>query len=106
MIALTENAASALRSAMDATSTPVVGLRVAAHAGGCSGFQYEMGLVESADPGDLTWESQGLAIFTDAESASRLTGTTIDFIETVDGAGFSFNNPHAKSKCGCGKSFC
>jgi iron-sulfur cluster assembly accessory protein len=106
MIALTENAAGAIRTAIDATSTPIAGLRVTAAAGGCSGYQYQMGLVESADPEDLRCESQGLSIFTDPDSAARLTGTTIDFIESLEGAGFSFSNPKAKSTCGCGKSFC
>jgi iron-sulfur cluster assembly accessory protein len=106
MIALTETAAGAIRSAIGATATPIAGLRVTAAAGGCSGYQYQMGLVESADPGDLRCESQGLHIFTDPDSAGRLTGTTIDFIQSLEGDGFSFNNPQAKSTCGCGKSFC
>jgi iron-sulfur cluster assembly protein len=106
MIALTETAAGAIRNAIGATPTPIEGLRVTAAAGGCSGYQYQMGLVESADPEDLRFESQGLLIFTDPDSAERLSGTTIDFIESLDGAGFSFNNPQAKSTCGCGKSFC
>jgi iron-sulfur cluster assembly protein len=106
MIALTETAAGAIRNAIGATPTPIAGLRVTAAAGGCSGYKYQMGLVESADPNDLRCESQGLSIFTDPDSAERLTGTTIDFIESLEGAGFSFNNPQAKSTCGCGKSFC
>ena len=63
-------------------------------------------LVESANPEDLRCESHGLQIFADPDSAGRLTGTTIDFIQSLEGAGFSFNNPQAKSTCGCGKSFC
>jgi iron-sulfur cluster assembly protein len=106
MIALTETAAGAIQSAILAAGTPIVGLRVTALAGSCSGYQYQMGLVESADPEDLRCESQGLAIFTDPDSAPRLSGTTIDFIESLEGTGFAFNNPQAKSKCGCGKSFC
>jgi iron-sulfur cluster assembly accessory protein len=106
MIALTETAAGAIRSAIGAAATPIAGLRVTAAAGGCSGYQYQMGLVESAGPQDLRCESQGLQIFTDPDSAGRLTGTTIDFIQSLEGAGFSFNNPHAKSTCGCGKSLC
>jgi iron-sulfur cluster assembly protein len=106
MIALTETAAGAIHTAIDATGTPIAGLRVTAVASGCSGYQYQMGLVESADPGDICCESQGLTIFTDPESAKRLAGTTIDFVNSLEGAGFSFNNPQAKSTCGCGKSFC
>jgi iron-sulfur cluster assembly accessory protein len=104
MIDLTETAAEAIRSAIDAAVSLIAGLRVTAVAGGCSGYQYQMGLVESVDPGDLCRESPGLQIFTDAESAGRLTGTTIDFIQSLEGAGFSFNNPQAKSSCGSGKS--
>ena len=106
MITLTENAVGAIRSAINATTTPIAGLRVTALDGGCSGFQYQMGLVESTNPGDLLCESGGLAIFSDPDSAARLSGTTIDYIESLEGAGFSFNNPQAKSSCACRKSFC
>lgn len=106
MISLTESAAGAIRNAIETNPAPVAGLRVTALAGGCSGYQYQMGLVAQADPEDIRCESQGLAIFTDSESATRLGGTTIDFVQSIEGAGFSFNNPQAKSTCGCGKSFC
>lgn len=106
MIALTENAAEAIRNAIGATSKRIAGLRVMALAGGCSGYQYQMGLVESADPGDLCCQSHELAIFTDPVSAELLNGATIDFTENLQGTGFSFNNPQAKSTCGCGKSSC
>lgn len=106
MISLTESAAGAIRSAIDAATTTITGLRVTALAGGCSGYQYQLALVEGADPGDLRCDSRGLAIFTDSESAARLEGTEIDFVTSLEGAGFSFHNPQAKSTCGCGKSFC
>lgn len=106
MIELTETAAVALRSAIQSTSTPIIGLRIAVQNGGCSGYQYQMGLVESSEPSDLYCESQGLSIYVDLESAPLLSGTTIDFVEGLEASGFSFNNPQAKSTCGCGKSFC
>jgi iron-sulfur cluster assembly accessory protein len=106
MIQLTEAAANALRSAITSTSTPIAGLRLSVLEGGCSGYQYQMGLVESAEPADLSCESLGLAVFIDPSSVPLISGTTIDFIDGLEGAGFSFNNPQAKSTCGCGKSFC
>ena len=106
MIQLTEAAAQALHSAITSTSTPIAGLRLTVQAGGCSGYQYQMGLVENAEPSDLFCESHGLAVFIDPSSAPLISGTTIDFIDGLDGAGFAFNNPQAKSTCGCGKSFC
>jgi iron-sulfur cluster assembly accessory protein len=106
MIELTEAAAHALHSAVSSTSAPLAGFRLTVKAGGCSGYQYEMGLVENAEPGDLPCESHGLAIFIDPASAALIAGTTIDFVDSLDGTGFAFNNPQAKSTCGCGKSFC
>ena len=68
MIQLTEAAAHALRTAITGTSTPIAGLRLSVLEGGCSGYQYQMGLVESAEPTDLSCESRGLAVFIDPSS--------------------------------------
>jgi iron-sulfur cluster assembly protein len=106
MIQLTEAAAQALRIAITSSSTPIAGLRLTVLAGGCSGYQYQMGLVENSDPADLSCESHGLAVFIEPTSAAFIAGTTIDFVDSLDGVGFAFDNPQAKSTCGCGKSFC
>lgn len=106
MIELTETAVSALRSAIAAAPAPIAGLRITVQPGGCSGNKYEMGLVQAAEEGDVVGESRGLAIFIDPASVPLLAGTTIDYVESLEGAGFSFSNPQAKSTCGCGKSFC
>jgi iron-sulfur cluster assembly protein len=106
MIELTQAAAEALHTAITSTSTTIAGLRLTVQAGGCSGYQYQMGLVENAEPTDLSCESRGLAVFIDPASVALISGTTIDFIDSLEGAGFAFNNPQAKSTCGCGKSFC
>ena len=106
MIQLTEAAADALHSAIAAVPNSIAGLRLEVQSRGCAGLQYEMGLVEQAKPEDFTCESRGVKILIDPASAALISGTTIDFIENLEGAGFSFNNPQAKSTCGCGKSFC
>jgi iron-sulfur cluster assembly accessory protein len=72
---------------------------------GCSGLGYDLNMVREAKPGDLTWEQEGVKIATDALSNKYLMGTEIDFVSSVTGAGFKFNNPNAKSSCGCGTSF-
>jgi iron-sulfur cluster assembly accessory protein len=72
---------------------------------GCSGFGYDLNLVKDARPGDLTWEQDGVKIATDAQSAGYLRGTEVDYLTTMQGTGFKFNNPNAKSSCGCGSSF-
>jgi iron-sulfur cluster assembly protein len=106
MIQLTETAVAALRNAIAATPMPIAGLRIAVQAGGCSGNKYEMGLVQAAEQGDVVGESHGVTIFIEPASVPLIAGTTIDFVEGLEGSGFSFSNPKAKSTCGCGKSFC
>ncbi|WP_224245908.1 HesB/IscA family protein [Hyalangium gracile] len=72
---------------------------------GCSGLGYDLNLVKESKQNDLTWEQDGVRITTDALSSKYLLGTTVDYVTTVTGAGFKFENPNAKSSCGCGTSF-
>jgi iron-sulfur cluster assembly protein len=72
---------------------------------GCSGMGYDLNLVPDASAGDLVFEQDGIKIATDALSAQYLGGTVVDYVTTVQGAGFKFSNPNAKSTCGCGTSF-
>lgn len=72
---------------------------------GCSGLGYDLNLVKEAKPNDHVWEQDGVRITTDALSSKYLLGTTVDFVSSVTGAGFKFDNPNAKSSCGCGTSF-
>ena len=106
MIQLTEAAAGALQSAIATVPRSMAGLRLVARSGGCAGLQYEMGLVESAGPEDISCESRGVKILIDPSSVALISGTTIDFIDSQEGTGFSFDNPHAQSKGGCDKSCC
>jgi iron-sulfur cluster assembly accessory protein len=72
---------------------------------GCSGLGYDLNLVKETRAGDLTWEQDGVQICTDAISVKYLTGTVVDYVKTDIAAGFKFENPNAKSSCGCGSSF-
>jgi iron-sulfur cluster assembly accessory protein len=74
-------------------------------AGGCSGYKYSMGLVQAAEPGDVVVEQGGVKVFVDEKSVPLLAGVVLDFAVSMDGAGFTFNNPNAQSSCSCGKSF-
>jgi iron-sulfur cluster assembly accessory protein len=106
MVQLTEAAADALRSAIATVPRSIAGLRLTVQSGGCAGLQYEMGLVENAGQEDFSCESHGVRILIDPSSVALISGTTIDFVDGRDGTGFSFDNPHARSKGGCGKSCC
>lgn len=105
MIQLTDNAVNAVRTAMAGAGQSVEGLRIAVEAGGCAGFKYLMGLVNQVDPSDHVFNSDGVKIFVEENSLSYLDGTKIDFVIGLEGSGFTFENPQAKSNCSCGKSF-
>jgi len=104
MIELTESAATAIRTAISGAQAPVEGLRIMVQAGGCAGHKYMMGLVQSAQEGDLAFEKAGVRVFVDPGSVDLLTGVTLDFTVGLEGAGFTFNNPNATTSCSCGKS--
>ncbi|MGH9358138.1 MAG: iron-sulfur cluster insertion protein ErpA [Terriglobia bacterium] len=82
-----------------------IGLRVAVVGGGCSGFSYQMNFENDTNPIDKTFEFDGLKIFVDQASLLYLKGTKIDYVESLTGSGFKFENPNVKSTCGCGSSF-
>jgi iron-sulfur cluster assembly protein len=105
MINLTDSALNAVRSAIATAAQPVDGLRIMVEAGGCAGLKYNLGLVNEADPDDTVIERDGVKVFVDMKSHEFLAGTTVDFVVALEGSGFTFENPNAKSSCGCGKSF-
>jgi iron-sulfur cluster assembly accessory protein len=81
------------------------GLRLGVVGGGCSGFSYSMSFDNSAGMMDKSFEFDGLKVFVDATSLMYLSGCVVDYVETLEGAGFKFENPNVKSTCGCGSSF-
>ena len=80
-------------------------LRVAIQGGGCSGFQYGLGFDSAPAEGDIELELEGVPVVVDPFSAPYLRGTTIDFLNTIQEAGFKIDNPNATASCGCGHSF-
>jgi len=81
-------------------------LRVMVIGGGCSGMSYKLGFDnQPAAANDKVFEQDGVRLVVDAKSFLYLSGTTLDFSDGLNGTGFVFNNPNAKSTCGCGSSF-
>ncbi|MFP5231308.1 MAG: HesB/IscA family protein [Acidobacteriota bacterium] len=104
-IVLTPAAIAKVKEIM-ATQDPVpAGLRIGVAGGGCSGFQYSMSFENSAGMMDKIMRFDDLKVFVDATSATYLNGCTVDYVETLEAAGFKFDNPQVKSTCGCGSSF-
>lgn len=105
MVTLTSAASSKVKAFLDQHGKPEAGLRVRVVGGGCSGFQYQLALDDSARTDDQVYEQDGIKLFVDNRSLLYLKGTEIDYIEDIMGAGFRFNNPNATGSCGCGESF-
>jgi iron-sulfur cluster assembly accessory protein len=89
-----------------ATQDPLPsGLRIGVVGGGCSGFQYSMSFENASGMMDKVMKFDDLKVFVDATSAMYLNGCVVDYVETLEAAGFKFENPTVKSTCGCGSSF-
>ena len=86
------------------TDVSMAGLRVGVRGGGCSGFQYQLAFDEQRE-NDAVFESHGLKLLVDSESLPFVRGSTIDYEESLQGAGFKVNNPNVVAACGCGSSF-
>ncbi|MDX6666152.1 MAG: iron-sulfur cluster assembly protein [Solirubrobacteraceae bacterium] len=80
------------------------GLRVGVKGGGCSGFQYQLAFDEEKD-GDVVFESHGLRLLVDGPSLPYVDGSQIDYVDSLQGAGFQVVNPNVVAACGCGSSF-
>jgi len=104
-ITITDSAVKEIRKLADKRGKPDAGLRVGIRGGGCTGFSY---LFEWADgpPGehDQVFEKEGVRLYVDPKSFVYLDGTELDFVTSMMGYGFKFNNPNAKGACGCGAS--
>jgi iron-sulfur cluster assembly accessory protein len=80
-------------------------LRLGVQGGGCSGFSYSMQWENEKGPMDKEFDFDGLKVLVDGTSFMYLDGVTVDYLETLEGSGFKFDNPNVKSTCGCGQSF-
>jgi len=105
MVQLTEKAVGKVREILDTQEPKPAGLRIAVVGGGCSGFSYSMAFENQPNMLDKTYSFGGLKVFVDQASLLYLDGAEVDYVETLEGSGFKFNNPQVKSTCGCGSSF-
>lgn len=106
MIYLTEAASHAIKGFIEQNPSPVMGLRLKVENGGCSGLRYGMRLEQQRQEDDQLFRIAGVNILIDVASLPLLTGIQLDYVETLEGSGFTFDNPNATNGCHCGKSFC
>jgi iron-sulfur cluster assembly protein len=106
MITLTDKGAEKVREFLDAQAAvaDTAGLRVGVRGGGCSGFQYALAFDEQR-AGDCVFEDKGIRLLVDGQSLPYVQGSTIDFVDGLQGAGFKVDNPNVIAACGCGSSF-
>jgi iron-sulfur cluster assembly protein len=105
-LTLTESALGEVKKFIEAENVGADGgLRVRVVPGGCSGFQYGMNIEEAPQATDEVVEASGMRVFVDMFSAQYLENVQIDYVNSVMGSGFTFNNPNASGGCGCGTSF-
>ncbi len=105
MITLTPTAVSKVKEILDMQDPKPAGLRIAVVGGGCSGFTYSMAFENNPGLLDKTYDFEGLKVFIDQASMLYLDGASVDYVETLEGSGFKFDNPNVRSTCGCGSSF-
>jgi iron-sulfur cluster assembly accessory protein len=104
-VSLTQNAIAKVKEIMAQQNPVPTGLRVGVVGGGCSGFSYSMSFENGAGMMDKVFDMEGLKVYVDSTSLMYLNNCIVDYVETLEGAGFKFENPNVKSTCGCGSSF-
>ena len=106
MIQISETAARQIRKLMAKQGIDEGGLRVGVKGGGCSGLSYTFSWEKQSRLGDEVFDGpNGSKIFVDKKSLLYLNGTVLDYDTSLMSKGFVFNNPNAKTTCGCGSSF-
>ena len=104
MLTITSTAEGKIRELMQ-EEPDTIGLRVFVKGGGCHGYQYGMSCESKMSEDDTLIEKGDVRVIMDSQSAPLLTGTEIDYVESIQGSGFAIKNPQAKTTCGCGSSF-
>ena len=104
MVTITDGAAGKIQE-LAKEEEDVLGLRVYVKGGGCSGYQYGMAFESKLSDDDTVIEKDNIKVILDSQSAPFLNGAEIDYVDSLQGSGFSVKNPNAKKTCGCGSSF-
>jgi iron-sulfur cluster assembly accessory protein len=104
IVTITEKAAVKAKQLMEKENKKDFGLRVGVVAGGCSAYMYQIEFEKGPKENDTVLEQHGIRIFINQESAEFMKGSTVDYKDTLQNAGFDVKNPNVKSKCGCGHS--
>jgi len=105
LIKVTANAAKKVSGLLTKQGRANGVLRVAVVGGGCSGLQYKMDLQDGPASRDILVETSGIKVVVDPKSALYVTGSELDYVDTLQDGGFKVKNPNAATSCSCGESF-
>lgn len=105
LITITPKAAAKVKEFMKQEGRDDLYLRIYVTGGGCAGLSYGMGFEEKPDEDDFVIEEHGIKMLVDSYSSNYLKGSTIDYVESLMGAGFKIDNPNVVRTCSCGHSF-
>jgi iron-sulfur cluster assembly accessory protein len=103
-LTLTPAAAQRIALIAQKQTKPAI-LRLSVEGGGCSGFQYKFEMADAPDQDDLVSETDGVQLVVDPVSLDLVSGSVVDYVESLGGAAFRVENPQAAAGCGCGSSF-
>ena len=104
-VTLSDAAAAKVATLLSQEGNEALALRVAVRPGGCSGYSYEMFFDSEIAADDVVRDFNGVKVVVDAASAELLKGSTLDYTDGLQDAGFHISNPNATRTCGCGSSF-
>ena len=104
-LVFTDNALTKLKEMQEKQGKSDHGLRIEVIPGGCSGMSYSFEFVKEPTGEDITIDLGGVNMYVDPQSLDMLKGSTVEFVETFQNAGFKIKNPNSTGSCGCGQSF-
>lgn len=102
---VSDNAAKRIAHLISEEENQNVRLRISVRGGGCSGFQYHFDFDPDLQGDDNIFEKNGVEVVIDSMSLGMVSGSLLDYVETLGSAAFEIKNPNATANCGCGNSF-
>jgi len=103
-ITITASAAKEIARQRAKLGDPDAVIRIGVRGGGCGGYAYAFDWAKKKREGDRVFSEHGVTIYVDKKSFEFLKGMVLDHVSSMMGHGFKFENPNAKSTCGCGES--
>ena len=104
-ITLTDAAVVRVKSLIERSDKPVLGIRVGVTTTGCSGHMYQVEYAEDERPMEDVVEQDGVRVFIDPLALMFIVGSTMDYVESKINSGLVLDNHNITGECGCGESF-